>query len=122
VATVDDRTQTLERVIHVSYTGTVFDDVDWKYRGDYMTERHGVSTEAANEALADTDAVVFDPDPKSRSGVSLRVIGYSWSLRRIITVILVPNEDGGYWGANGWPSSTTERRIYNDQEGVDDDG
>ncbi|MDQ3708130.1 MAG: hypothetical protein M3387_02275 [Actinomycetota bacterium] len=40
-----------------------------------MLKRHNVTVTAANEALADLDALLFDPDPKSNSGISARVIG-----------------------------------------------
>jgi hypothetical protein len=51
-------------------------------------------------------------DPHSKSGRSVRVIGYSHSRNKILTVILVHREDGGYWGANGWESSSSDRRRY----------
>jgi len=52
------------------------------------------------------EAVWFDPDPNSKSGRSVRVIGYSHSREAILTVILVRRDDGdGYWGANGWEST-----------------
>ena len=61
----------------------------------------------------DIDAVWFDPDPHSRSGRSVRVIGYSYSRRTVLTVILVPREENqGYWGANGWEANSTDRRRY----------
>ena len=51
---------------------------------------HQVTPEEADEALADIDAVWFDPDPHSESGRSVRVIGYSHSRNKILTVILGP--------------------------------
>ena len=92
----------------------MFEDVDWKHRAEYMAQRHGISVDVANEALTDVDALVWNPDPKSDSRVSIRVVGYSHTAARIITVIIVPNEDGGYWGVNGWPANTTERRLYSE--------
>ena len=77
-----------------------------------MQASHQVTPEEAGEALADIDAVWFDPDPHSKSGRSVRVIGYSHSRNKILTVILVHREDGGYWGANGWESSSSGRRRY----------
>lgn len=41
-----------------------------------MEERHGVTVEKAEEALADSNRVVFAPDYASRSGNSVRVVGY----------------------------------------------
>jgi hypothetical protein len=79
-----------------------------------MRARHQVTVEQANEALGDADALLFDPDPKSTSGVSTRVIGYSPTAAAVLVVILVRREDkpGSWWGANGWRANSTDRRIY----------
>jgi hypothetical protein len=69
-----------------------------------MRARHGLTPQEADEAVADIDAVWFDPDPTSKSGHSVRVIGYSRSRQTVLTVILVHRDDGGYRGANGWES------------------
>lgn len=87
-------------------------DVDWTHGAAHMQANHKVTVTEADEAVADIDAVWFDPDPHSKSGRSVRVIGYSHSRRAILTVILVHRDDGGYWGANGWESSTSDRRRY----------
>lgn len=87
--------------------------VDWTHGVDHMWDNHKVTIAEANEALADTDAVWFDPDPKSRSDRSIRVIGFSPSRRQILTIILVrePGVDW-LWGANGWESNSTDRAKY----------
>ncbi len=87
-------------------------DVDWTHGAAHMWDRHKVAAAEASEAVADIDAVWFDPDPHSRSGRSVRVIGYSHSRQAILTVILVHRDDGGYWGANGWESNASDRRRY----------
>lgn len=52
-------------------------------------------------------------DPASRSGRSVRVIGYSETAGAILTVILVPREGPhDWWGANAWRSSDRDIRIY----------
>ncbi|HXZ65693.1 MAG TPA: hypothetical protein VEH05_13215 [Streptosporangiaceae bacterium] len=45
-------------------------DVDWQHGADHMHAQHQVTVQQANEALADSDALLFDPDPKSTSGQS----------------------------------------------------
>jgi hypothetical protein len=87
-------------------------DVDWTHGAGHMEARHQVTPEEADEAVADIDAVWFDPDPHSKSGRSVRVIGYSHTRRAILTVILVHRDEGGYWGANGWESNPSDRRRY----------
>ena len=59
------------------------------------------------------------PDPASRSGHSVRVIGYSMSAREVLTVILVDADvdveerpDGEWWGSNAWMASAPDRRLY----------
>ena len=90
---------------------------DWRHRGEYMQRRHGVTVEQANEALADPEALVFDPDYASRSGRSVRTIGYSPAAGRLLTVITV--SDGGVvHGVNGWPANDVDRRRY--EEGNED--
>lgn len=77
-----------------------------------MQARHQVTPEEANEAVADIDAVWYDPDPHGKSGRGVRVIGYRHTRRAILTVILVHRDEGGYWGANGWEFSPSDRRRY----------
>jgi hypothetical protein len=78
-----------------------------------------VTIDQAGEALADPLAMVADPDPKSVSGVSARVIGYSTMAGAVLVVILVRREDrpGAWWGANGWRANSADQRTYwNDNE------
>lgn len=81
----------------MSYTVGV---ADWRHRGEYMQRRHGVTVEQANEALADPEALVFDPDSASRSGRRARTIGYSPTAGRLLTVITM-SEGGVIYGVNG---------------------
>lgn len=94
--------------------------VDWSHRGDYMVSRQGVSVEQADEALADPDALVFDPDYTSRSGRSVRTIGWSPSVGGLLTVITVA-EDGVVHGVNGWPANDVDTRRYETDERAGDD-
>jgi uncharacterized DUF497 family protein len=89
-------------------------DVDWQHGAEHMWAGHQVSVEQANEALADDERILVDPDPKSRSGQSARLIGYSPSAAAVLVVILVHREDrpGAWWGANGWRPNSTDRRTY----------
>ena len=71
-------------------------EVDWSHGAAHTWDHHQVSVEQANEALADVDGVWFDPDPKSTSGQSARVIGYSHTATAVLVVILVHRETGGW--------------------------
>ncbi|WP_198663718.1 hypothetical protein [Jiangella endophytica] len=88
-------------------------NVDWTHGAAHMWDRHQVSVQEANEALADPLAWVLDPDPKSKSGDSIRVIGLCRSREELLTVILVRDPAVSWlWGANGWPSNSSDRREY----------
>lgn len=88
---------------------------DWKSAGgQHMWDSHQITPAEANQAVNDADAVWFDPDPKSKSGLSGRVIGWSHTAEAVLTVILVHTEDGeGWYGGNAWPSNAADRRHYN---------
>ncbi len=105
-------------VLHLSYTqGMVA--VDWQYRASYIRTRSrrrvgeiDIEPSWADEAVADPDAAWLDPDPKSKSGKSVRVIGHSPSAGVVITVILVPKDESSWWGANAWQANRADERIY----------
>lgn len=89
--------------------------VDWSYRSEYVRRRHGVLTKWADEAVNDDLALWFDPDPKGRSGDSVRVVGFSRSAEQVLVVIVVRDESlqhADYWGANSWRADGRERRMY----------
>ncbi|MHB2022774.1 MAG: transposase [Mycobacteriales bacterium] len=97
----------------------MFESVDWSHRGAYMTQRHGIAPEVANDALGDVNRVVIDPDYNSTSGRSVRIIGFSTIAGDIITVIAL-EEEGTEYGVNGWVANEKDRRLYN--EGSASDG
>lgn len=85
---------------------------------------HQVTIAEGKEALADTDARLFDPDPNSKHGTSARVIGYSPTAVAVLLVILVHREvkPSAWWGANGWRANRTDRRIYMEKENCHEQG
>lgn len=89
-------------------------DLDWTHGVDHMWALHGVSVAEASEALADPDALLFDPDPKSTSSKSARLLGYSPTATAVLAVILVRREErpGAWWGANAWRANSTDRQTY----------
>lgn len=95
------------------YDDGVFERVDWTHGAAHMQANHGITPEVANEALEDPDRVVIAPDYNSRSGHSVRIIGFSTTADEVITVIAVV-DDGVEYGANGWASNAKDRRIYNE--------
>ncbi len=95
----------------MQYDYVVLEYFDWSRRGDYMYASHGISVSVANDALADPDRVVIDPDYNSATGRSVRIIGYSMLAQGIVTVIVL--SDGGVdYGVNGWLANEKDERIY----------
>ncbi|ODQ84907.1 transposase [Mycolicibacterium holsaticum] len=92
--------------------------VDWSQRGEYIA-KHEITPEQANEAHDDPDAVVFDPDYNSRTGESIRTIGYSTGKGAVLTVISVI-ANGVEFGASAWKSNSRDRRYY--RQGGPDEG
>lgn len=56
---------------------------------------------------------MIDPDRKSRTGKSFKIIGWSQRFGHHVTVVLVREDDGSLSAATGWPASRQERRDYN---------
>lgn len=98
--------------------------IDWSKRGDYIRSRSqrkpgefDVEPEWATEAAMDEQRIIAAPDPASKSGETIRVVGYSESANRILVVILLPVQvpviDGVWYGVNAWAAnSTTIRRFH----------
>ncbi len=93
------------------YAMWVVSEADWSERGNYISAKHGVSPAEANDALSDPLRLVIEPDPASKSGRSVRVIGYSQAVEAVITVIVLEYE-GRIHGVNAWRSNTTDLRRY----------
>ena len=95
------------------YDRLVYGGLDWSHRGAYIA-KHGMTSQCADEAFSDPDRLVIDPDPASRSGRSVRVIGWSVTAGALVTVIVLP--DGGVtWGVSAWYSNATDRRRYEEE-------
>jgi len=93
---------------------------DWSHligHADNRSERHPGDTDIpvawAVEAWQDENAALIDPDYNSRSGHSLRLIGWSPSAGFLVTVIAVHFE-GGLFAASAWKSNNKDRRLYNE--------
>lgn len=69
-----------------------------------MHRKHGITPAVADDALADANRIVIDPDYNSTSNRSVRIIGYSILADDIITVIALEH-DGVEYGVNGWPAN-----------------
>jgi hypothetical protein len=73
-----------------------------------------IEPEAAIEAALDPRGLVAR-DPKSRTGEAIRVVGYSATAERVLTVVLLPHEHppGGLWHVvTAWPADRRLRDAY----------
>lgn len=90
-------------------------------RGDRYPGSLGIEPEWTLEAMADTDLLALEPDPKSRMGAS-RFIGHSTSAGRVLVVIAYRDLDGDLHGINAWPASGADLVLYHQGENdVEDD-
>ena len=106
----------LDRRNESHYVYRVFDRVDWSHRGEYMEESHGIAPRVANDALADPNRVVIDPEYSGVTGRSVRIVGYTVLIDAIVTVIVL--SDGGVdYGVNGWRANEKDRRVYQKGDG-----
>lgn len=79
-----------------------------------MLVRRGIEPTLANEALEDPDRVVITPDPASKSGRTVRTIGWSHTANRIFTVITLV-DTGTLYGVNGWVANSSDQRLYREE-------
>jgi hypothetical protein len=110
----------------VRYEDMSFDVVDWSQVGDHdparRAERKGndernVLTEWADEAVRDERRWVRSAG--SRSGLTIKVTGYSPSAGFVITVIVAPKEappGWQWWGASAWQAKKSERETYEGEQ------
>ena len=93
---------------------------DWTHRREHIesrSARKGVSDPDilvawANEAYADPMAFDFIPDYASRSGDSMRRIGWSDYAGFLISVITVRDDTGHLWGATAFRSNAYDQISY----------
>jgi len=92
--------------------------IDWTRfagHGDARSQRHPGDTDIpsswAADAVADENAALIDPDYNSKSGSSMRVIGWSSEAGFLITVIIVRFE-GKLFAASAWKSNSKDLKLY----------
>lgn len=98
--------------------------VDWSYQAAYIRTRHlrkpgetSIEPEWATEAVFDFNRIIAAPDPASKNGKTIRVIGLSQHAREVLAVILMPDSEPsefkGVWiGVNAWIANSTMTKRY----------
>lgn len=104
------------------YADLVFGEIDWEEVGDHdpgrRAERKGsaeqnVYTEWATQACQDARRWVRPSG--SRSGLTVKVTGWSPSGGFLVTVVLAPKEhppQDRWWGATAWKAKSLEVKEY----------
>ena len=59
--------------------------------------------------------MVINPDPASKSGRGVRIIGYSITAHVVLTVIVL-DEEGTTYGVNAWKANPKGQRRYEGTE------
>ena len=109
-----------------AYDGIPYEDlpietIDWERRGEYIRTRStrkggqelDVEPEWATEATRDPGALVGPG--RSRSGETVRVVGFSSGAGRLLTVLLIGTDTpvSGEWeGVNAWAANDRDERDY----------
>ena len=95
------------------------EEIDWTFAEEHMWSSHMVVLPWAIEAVRDKRSVVFEPDPASHSGTSMRVLGFSPSAGRVLAVIIVRYE-GRLLAASAWSANATQTRHYWKERSTDE--
>lgn len=103
----------------------VFAEIDWSLIGEHdparRSERKGateydVPTEWATEACQDPRRWVRSAG--SRSGMTVKVTGWSTAAEFAVTVVVAPKDSPAgeeWWGATAWRASAREVREYEER-------
>jgi len=89
--------------------------IDWSFAEAHMWSRHRVLVQWARQAVHDPRRLILDPDPASRSGSSIRIIGYSQTTNCVLAVIVVRFQ-GTLFAASAWKANREQTHMY--REGV----
>ena len=86
-------------------------EIDWSFAVEHMWSRHMILLTWAQEAVRDINRLTLSPDPVSRSGSSIRIIGYSPRADLVLAVIIVEFE-GRYFAASAWKANKSQARQH----------
>jgi len=109
----------------VEYADMVFADVDWSEVDEHDPARRStrkgndeqdVLSEWATQACQDPQRWVRGAG--SRSGMTVKVTGWSASARFLVTVVIAPKDfppADRWWGATAWKANRTEVQTYEER-------
>ncbi len=110
----------------VLYADMLFGEVDWSEVAEHDpakraqrkgTDEQNVATEWATEACQDPRRWVRTAG--SRSGMTIKVTGYSPSADFLVTAVVAPKDGPAgerWWGASAWKANPRDTREYEQQD------
>lgn len=112
----------VESYVGIPYADLTFGEVDWAEAGTHDPGRRSKRKERAEQDVHAEWATEACQDPRrwvrsseSRSGLTVKVTGWSPSTGFLVTVILAPKDhpsEERWWGATAWKAKSSEVRDY----------
>lgn len=110
----------------VPYADLVFEEIDWSEVGEHDPGRRAERKESAERNVQAEWATEACQDDKrwvrtagSKSGLTVRLTGYSAMAGFVVTVIVAPKDhppQGRWWGATAWEAKPSEVKKYEEGE------
>lgn len=97
-------------VEHVEWAATAADHI--RHRSARYAGGSDIDPDWTVEVVNDPDRLVDEPDPNSAHANSVRIVGYSYSARMVLTVVALRARDGVLHGATAWKTSGAALRQY----------
>lgn len=89
--------------------------INFEAAAEHIWRRHRLLTEWVRQAVSDEDRLILDPDPASRSGLSLRIVGFSVAYGHPITVVAIRRRTH-LEITSAWRSNPRDERIYRERQ------
>ena len=90
------------------------DGVHWHDHA--LAKLPGLTIDDLVDVLNDPNQLVIDPDPNSESGLNHRVVGFSIGRRKVMTLVLLRNDDGTLCCLTTFPANSRDRKLYQQVE------
>lgn len=109
----------------VAYGDLVFGDIDWSEVSEHDPTRRSARKETGEQNVFTEWATEACQDPRrwvrsasSKSGLTVKVTGWSASAGFVVTVVVAPKEQPPqvrWWGATAWKANKSEVKEYEER-------
>ncbi len=91
--------------------------IDWSGREHKLARTEGTINESwIQEVINDPAALWYNPDPLSKTGMTVRVIGHSITANRVFVVVMIQTGDNEWTGLTAYPANKRNRKNYAEGE------